>query len=98
MWNILPEIVLTNRQSGLQSADWYEKLASRRDVLASEISGLGALPLARRMIDLDRLARALDHWPNEGWQTPKIIQEYHLALTRGLAGGRFLRWFESANR
>ena len=32
-----------------------------------------------------------------GWHTKDVFQEYNLALTRGLAGGRFLRWFEQAN-
>ena len=47
--------------------------------------------------DLDRLERAIKTWPAGGWHTAKIFQEYNLALTRGVAGGRFLRWFEQAN-
>ena len=34
MWGLLPEIVLTNRLSGLQGADWHEKLESQRRELA----------------------------------------------------------------
>ena len=30
MWGLLPEEVLTNRLSGLQAADWYEKLDRER--------------------------------------------------------------------
>jgi len=26
-----------------------------------------------------------------------VFREYNLALTRGIAGARFLQWFESAN-
>jgi len=98
MWGLLPEAVLTNRLGGLQSADWYEKLEGRRDALAAEIAGLTSSPLVRRAIDLDRLDRAIKNWPAQGWQTIPIIEEYQLALTRGVAGGRFLRWMESANR
>jgi asparagine synthase (glutamine-hydrolysing) len=98
MWGLLPESVLTNRLSGLQSADWYEKLERRRGELAAEIAELSASPLARRAIDLPRLERALQSWPSGGWDTLKVIEEYHLALTRGVAGARFLRWVESANR
>jgi hypothetical protein len=32
------------------------------------------------------------------WNKSKVVDEYHLALTRGVAGGRFLRWIEAANR
>jgi asparagine synthase (glutamine-hydrolysing) len=97
MWGLLPEMVLTNRLSGLQAADWYEKLGSRRGELACEVEKLAQSPLARRVIDLARLERALKTWPAGGWHRPEVFQEYNLALTRGLAGGRFLRWFEQAN-
>jgi asparagine synthase (glutamine-hydrolysing) len=98
MWGLLPEQVLSNRLSGLQAADWYEKLAGERGELARQLKELDQSPLVRRMIDLPRLARALETWPERGWHRADIFQEYNLALTRGLSGGRFLRWFESANR
>jgi asparagine synthase (glutamine-hydrolysing) len=98
MWGLLPESVLTNRTSGLQAADWYEKLERRRGQLATEIAELSSSPLARRAIDLDRLDRAIKTWPTGGWDSLRVVEEYHLALTRGVAGARFLRWVESANR
>jgi asparagine synthase (glutamine-hydrolysing) len=98
MWGELPELVLTNRLVGLQSADWYEKLENRRDQLAAEVAGFSTSPLARRAIDLARLDQAIKNWPTGGWNSRKIIEEYHLALTRGIANARFLRWIESANR
>jgi asparagine synthase (glutamine-hydrolysing) len=97
MWGLLPEKVLTNRLSGLQAADWYEKLSSRRGELKREVRALAASPLARRVIDLGRIERALANWPSGGWHRPEVFREYNLALSRGLAGGRFLRWFEQAN-
>src|SRR5262245_5697381 len=97
MWGLLPDVVLTNRLSGLQGADWYEKLETQRRELASEIAELAKSPLARRVIDLDRLEIAVRNWPKGGWHTPEVFQEYNLALTRGIAGGRFLRWVGSAN-
>jgi asparagine synthase (glutamine-hydrolysing) len=50
-----------------------------------------------RVIDLLRLEKAIKNWPADGWHSAKVFQEYNLALTRGVAGGRFLRWFEQAN-
>jgi asparagine synthase (glutamine-hydrolysing) len=97
MWGLLPEAVLTNRMHGLQAPDWHEKLESRREELAGEIAALSQSPLARRMLDLARLERAVKNWPSGGWTTPDIFTEYNLALMRGVAGGRFLRWFEQAN-
>lgn len=98
MWGLLPEMVLTNRRSGAHAPDWYEKLSGRRDRLAAELAELSASDLARRSIDFARLDRAIGNWPTGGWHTSKVIDEYHFALSRGVAGARFLRWFESANR
>ena len=97
MWGLLPEMVLTNRLTGLQGADWYEKLESQRRELAVQIAELSKSALARRIIDLVRLENAIKNWPTGGWYTAEIFREYNLALTRGIAGGRFLRWIESAN-
>jgi len=97
MWGLLPEMVLTNRLSGLQTPDWYEKLESQRGELARQIAELSESALVRRVIDLVRLERAINNWPTGCWHTTKVFQEYNLALTRGVAGGRFLRWFEAAN-
>lgn len=97
MWGLLPETVLTNQLRGLQDADWHERLAGRRTELAREIAILSQSPLARRAIDLARLERAVSHWPADGWHRREIFTEYNLALMRGIASGRFLRWFESAN-
>jgi hypothetical protein len=69
-----------------------------RELLAAEIAVLSASPLARRAIDLARLDRAIKNWPTGDWHTEKIVGEYHFALTRGVAGARFLRWVEAANR
>lgn len=98
MWGRLPQLVLTNRLSGLQAADWYEKLESQRAELAGQIAELSESLLVRRVIDLVRLERAVKDWPTSGWHSIEIFQEYNLALMNGVAGGRFLRWFELSNR
>ena len=49
------------------------------------------------MIDLPRLQSAIRTWPETGWERLDVFREYNLALTRGIAGARFLKWFESAN-
>jgi asparagine synthase (glutamine-hydrolysing) len=97
MWGLLPELVLTNCLSGVQAADWYEKLEKRHCELSRQIAELSESALVRRTIDLVRLERAIKNWPTAGWHTIEVFQEYNLALTRGVAAGRFLRWFESAN-
>jgi asparagine synthase (glutamine-hydrolysing) len=98
MWGLLPDVVTTNRKNGMQVPDWYEKLDRRREVLKKQIAELAASPLAQRAIDFERLERAVKTWPTGGWDTEEVVQEYHLALTRGIAGARFLRWMDSANQ
>ena len=83
--------------TGLQGADWYEKLESQRSELTRQVADFSQSLLARRIIDVPRLERALNNWPSGGWHRPEIFRKYNLALTRGVAGGRFLRWFETAN-
>ena len=97
MWGLLPENVLTNRLRGLQGADWHEKLDSQRGELAVQIAELAKSPLARRIIDLGRLENAIRNWPSGGWHKAEVFREYNLALTRGIASGRFIRWIESTN-
>jgi asparagine synthase (glutamine-hydrolysing) len=97
MWGLLPEAVLTNRSRGVQGADWYEKLAAHREALSRQVAAFSRSPLARKIIDLPRLETAIRSWPQDGWERPDVFREYNLTLTRGIAGARFLQWFESAN-
>lgn len=97
MWGLLPETILTNRSNGLQAPDWYEMLERQRGELAQQIVALSQSALVRRIIDVERLEHAIKNWPAGGWHTLEVFKEYNLALTRGVAGARFLRWFESAN-
>jgi asparagine synthase (glutamine-hydrolysing) len=97
MWGILPPQVLANRQTGAQGADWFEKLERQRPELEAEISQLRRSPLARKAIDIDRLQASLSNWPSGGPQSNKVKREYQSAFARGLAMGRFARWFERGN-
>ena len=97
MWGLVPECVLTNRLSGLQAPDWYEKIECQRNEIAHQVKELSESPLARKAIDLERLENALQTWPKSGWHSRAVFTEYNLALTRGIANGRFLRWLDSKN-
>lgn len=107
MWGLLPQAVLANGLTGMHAADWYEKLELQRDELARQVAQFSESSLVRRMIDVERLDRAVKNWPTGGRDLKilqdqisqdRIFQEYGLALSRGVAGGRFLRWFEATNQ
>ena len=73
MWGLLPDAVLTNRLSGLQAADWYEKLEGQRGELARQLGELAESPLVCRIIDLLRLEKAIKTWPAGGWHTQRSL-------------------------
>jgi len=97
LWGILPPKVLANRRRGAQAPDWFEKLGRRKAAMEAEIADLDRSALARKAIDLDRLRTAVREWPSENRNDRQILDEYQSALPRGLAMGRFARWFERTN-
>ena len=97
LWGILPPKVLANRRRGAHAPDWFEKLGRRKAAMEAEIADLDRSVLARKAIDLDRLRTAVREWPSENGNDRQILDEYQLALPRGLAMGRFARWFERTN-
>ena len=99
IWGLLPEIVLTNCLSGLQAADWYEKLERQRGELARQIAEFSEFALVRLVGDVVRLESGAKNWLTGGWHTTKIFEQYNLAVTRGVASGQFLLlpWFKSVN-
>jgi asparagine synthase (glutamine-hydrolysing) len=100
MWNLLPPVVLTNRRRGSQSADWFEKMSTRRDAMTDEIAHLHCSRLAAEAIDLKNLDHLVGKWPvtTDKKNERRLANAYQLALARGLASGRFLRLFERNNR
>ena len=90
----LPPEVLSNRQRGLQAADWFERLTGIRERLLPELDRIGKCDLARRALDLARMRRLVELWPRGDWDQSQVLREYNYLLERGLMVGRFLLWFE----
>ena len=90
----LPPATLGRYIRGQQGADWHLSHASaladfRADLELSESSAA-----AQHMLDLPRLKKLLDSWPDDGYGTRAISDAYDLALTRGIITGHFLRTSE----
>ena len=94
MRNRLPPEILACTTRGLQAADWYLTLGARLPQLSEELGRIQQSRMAGRVLDLDRLNRLIVTWPEAGFELPGISDSYHLALTRGLAAGNFIRHFE----
>lgn len=97
MQGILPEAVRLERRRGLQAADWSRRAIAARAELSEEIERLERHPLASVCLDLPRLRKLMENWPEDGWHRTEVAQAYQLALMRGIATGRFLRRFSGGN-
>jgi asparagine synthase (glutamine-hydrolysing) len=94
----VPSAVLEARGSGMDSADWHERLTAARGQVTEELDRLAACAPAARAIDLPRLRRLVENWPAGGWDQPEISSSYRLALLRSISVGHFLRRVTGGNR
>ena len=86
----LPDAILEARTRGYQAVDWHEGLTRDLAEVKRDLERLAALPAAARLLDIDRLRTLVARWPTGGWQRDEVIEDYRMALLRGLAAGRFL--------
>jgi asparagine synthase (glutamine-hydrolysing) len=93
----LPPEILHERRRGLQGVTWFRNLNARRNDVAADLERLEASPLASRLVDLPRLKRLMQQWPEDENAAEKRRYEFRLALTRGVHVGRFIRWVEGGN-
>jgi len=93
----LPPAILNERRRGANTPNWFSSLDARRKEIAENIEGLSASPLASRLLDLPRLKRLMEQWPEDANQAQRRHGEYGLALARGVHVGRFIRWVEGGN-
>jgi asparagine synthase (glutamine-hydrolysing) len=93
----LPESVRSERRKGYQAADWHEGLSRSRAELEEEIARLSASPLACEALDLPRMRRLLEQWPEGDWNDPRIVQKYRIALLKGVSAGHFIRTAAGSN-
>jgi asparagine synthase (glutamine-hydrolysing) len=90
----LPASTLARTERGLQSADWFLTMGARRKEMAEEMVKIRRSPVANRVLDLDRLQMLLDTWPSAGYEREEVSDAWHLALSRGLSAGNFIRQFD----
>src|SRR6266542_2171071 len=86
----LPHEILDERRRGAQTPTWFRRLHARRRHIATEVERLEASPLAHRLIDVPRLKRLLAQWPKDENAAEQRLEDYQLALARGIHVGRFV--------
>jgi asparagine synthase (glutamine-hydrolysing) len=94
----LPQAVLTERRKGYQAADWHEGLTAARADIAAELDRLAVFSPAAKLLDIERMKRLVENMPASGWEQDDVIQQYRLALLRGISAGHFLRKASGANQ
>jgi asparagine synthase (glutamine-hydrolysing) len=93
----VPAEVLNERRRGLQAVDWHEGTTAAQAQILEEIARLEQNGPAVRALDLPRMRRLAENWPTEGWHREDIIEQYRLALLRGISVGHFLRRASGGN-
>lgn len=94
----VPDMVLTERRRGVQTADWPARLGPRRGALIAEVDRLSADPAMAARLDLPRLRTVLADWdgnrpPHGSPQAATLLG----AVPRALATARFIRFVEGRN-
>lgn len=93
----LPVDLARNRLHGQHNVDWHARqtrdIAAMREVLvvARDHAWLS------ETLDLDRMERLLDQWPDHPTFVPEIDWPLRLALPRALLAARFIGWLEQRN-
>jgi asparagine synthase (glutamine-hydrolysing) len=90
----LPESTLKQSRRGLQSADWYVSMGKVRGRMLEQVRRLEGSPLARSVIDLERMRSLIENWPSGGFDQPEVMRSHHIALTRGFSVGMFLMSYD----
>jgi len=87
----LPASTLARNVRGQQGADWYLPVAEALPAIQREVPIIGQSPVAQHFIDVPRLERLANTWPETGYETPTITDSWNYALTRGVALGYMIR-------
>jgi asparagine synthase (glutamine-hydrolysing) len=94
----LPDVVLANRKSGVQSADWFPKLTRERNGIRAEVKRLADNPVVASIVDLQRLTAILDHWPDrQPAEYDSQAYPYFWALPEALGAAFFIEHITGTN-
>ncbi|MCY7338970.1 MAG: hypothetical protein LH465_03325 [Sphingomonas bacterium] len=75
----LPDAILANPARGLQAADWYEQF--RKQEVLNILDEISASKTVNQLIDLERMRRTLEQWPESNWNSASALAIYRRAFT-----------------
>lgn len=93
----VPQPVIAETRKGYQAADWHEGFSAASSDVLMEVGRIAELPMAKSIIDTDRIETLLKSDKTIAWGTAQSENNYRLALLRGISAGNFLRRAAGAN-
>jgi asparagine synthase (glutamine-hydrolysing) len=90
----LPPALLDERRKGLQALDWHRGLSADFERLRNEVERISRSPAAARAIDVARLRRMVDEWPDADWESAEVNTRYRQVVLRTISIGSFLAMCE----
>ena len=93
---ILPDEILNSRLRGYQGADWYERV--KPEDASAVLEEISSSHSACELLDIPKIRKAIDDWPQGAWANPREIAIYRSRLPIALAAGVFVKEFEGAVR
>lgn len=91
----VPDEMLSDRR-GFQNADWHMRLTPEVSAIREEVAEWRRYPAVAERLDVGRLARVLETWPDWASWSRRDHPDWRLAhnLTEAVAMGRFILWAE----
>lgn len=93
----VPAAVSENRSRGQQHPEWFAHLSQARPTFAAQIERLRRSPMARRLIDVDRLEHLVRDWPADAVAAQRRNLLFQALLPQALSLGAFIAWAEGTN-
>jgi asparagine synthase (glutamine-hydrolysing) len=93
----LPGIVLNQKKSGAQAADWYPRLTRARNHIAEEVQRLAENPEVASILDMQRMKAILGSWPDRQPAEYTPAESHLLAVPDALGTAYFIEKLTGAN-
>lgn len=84
----LPAEILNQQVRGYQAADWFQSIDLEE--MRGMTDELACSPTASGLIDIAKLRRAIENWPDEGFEKFSVYQQLAVDVPAALATGLFI--------
>jgi asparagine synthase (glutamine-hydrolysing) len=93
----LPDAIINNKMRGAQAADWYPRLMRERVKILEQLKGFAANAQIASVLDLPRLIRIVDSWPDEQPPALSIVEKEMLMIPAAVGAAYFVQDITGTN-